>query len=135
MDRTGMLSLEHMIGNVSIATVTRLHPRESVTKRARGRERGWIKQTFYVHTLCPLNLAAHNNIIDGGTAFLALGQRSTGSQQGGHPLSLPCQCNDQLLAGFHGLVIPNGHCRLLYYQYSTSKRVCILFILSDERKK
>lgn len=114
MDRAGMLSLEHMIGNVSIATVTRLHPREreSVTKRARGRagererdrwrERGWIKQTFYVHslkhTLCPLNLAAHNNIIDGVTAFLALVQRSTEAQPGGHSLSLSSQCDYYWLA-------------------------------------
>lgn len=118
MDRTGMLSLEHMIRNISLATVTRLHPRECDKESEGGeRERGWIKQTFYVHsvkhTLCPLNLAAHNNIIDGVMAFLALVQRSTESQQGGHSLSLSCQCNDQLLAGFHGLVIPNGHCRLL----------------------
>lgn len=87
------------------------------------------------HTLCPLNLAAHNNIIDGVTAFLALVQRSTEAQQGGHSLSLSCQCNGHLLAGFHGLVIPNDHCRLLHYQYSTSKRVYMLFILPDERKK
>lgn len=41
MDRTGMLSLEHMIGNVSIATVTRLHPRERECDKERegGRER------------------------------------------------------------------------------------------------